>query len=109
MVGLACLDLHLQLHPMKRAVSKCKYLFFFFFFWLRDIYSMGISNRMGTIKNGDTYFGNTSFSQNIPIGVLAHRNLGKNNLGGVIFGCKDNTMKECLFKQIFGELLVVHV
>lgn len=63
---------------------------------------MRISNRMGTIKNGDTYFGNTSFSQNIPIGVLAHRNLGKNNLGGVIFGYKDNTMKECLFKQIFG-------
>ncbi|KAL3753522.1 hypothetical protein ACJRO7_000859 [Eucalyptus globulus] len=57
---------------------------------------------MGTIKNGDTYFGNTSYSQNIPIGVLAHRNLGKNNLGGVIFGCKDNTMKECLSKQIFG-------
>ncbi|XP_071910295.1 uncharacterized protein [Coffea arabica] len=30
------------------------------------------------------------------------RNLGKSNLGGVIFGCKNNTFKECLSKQIFG-------
>lgn len=30
------------------------------------------------------------------------RNLGKINLGGVIFGCKNNTIKECLFKQLFG-------
>ncbi|KAF8041923.1 hypothetical protein BT93_A0503 [Corymbia citriodora subsp. variegata] len=57
---------------------------------------------MGTVRNGDTYSGNTSFSPNMPTGVLAHRNLGKNNLGGVIFGCKDNTLKECLSKQIFG-------
>ncbi|XP_056172547.1 uncharacterized protein LOC115685187 isoform X2 [Syzygium oleosum] len=74
----------------------------FFFFWLHDIYSIEISNRMGTVKNRDTYLGNTSFSPIIPTGVLAHRNLGKNNLGGVIFGCKDNTMKECLSKQLFG-------
>ncbi|KAG6640261.1 hypothetical protein I3843_10G153000 [Carya illinoinensis] len=30
------------------------------------------------------------------------RNLGKNHLGGVIFGCNNNTIKECLFKQLFG-------
>lgn len=72
------------------------------------IYSVEISNRMGTVRNRDTYSGNTSFSPNITTGVLAHRNLGKNNLGGVIFGCTDNTMKECLFKQIFGKSLVVH-
>ena len=31
------------------------------------------------------------------------RNLGKGHLGGVIFGCKNSTIKECLFKQLFGE------
>ncbi|KAJ4978262.1 hypothetical protein NE237_009042 [Protea cynaroides] len=30
------------------------------------------------------------------------RNLKKEDLGGVVFGCKNNTMKECLSKQIFG-------
>ncbi|KAM0953787.1 putative DCD domain-containing protein NRP [Dioscorea sansibarensis] len=30
------------------------------------------------------------------------RNLGKNDIGGVIFGCKNNTMMECLSKQLFG-------
>ncbi|XP_048127187.1 kelch-like protein 3 isoform X2 [Rhodamnia argentea] len=57
---------------------------------------------MGTVKNRDTYCGNTPFSPVIPCGVLAHRNLGKNNLGGVIFGCKENNLKECLSKQLFG-------
>ncbi|KAI6672560.1 hypothetical protein NL676_000466 [Syzygium grande] len=57
---------------------------------------------MGTVKNRDTYLGNTSFFPIIPTGVLPHRNLGKNNLGGVIFGRKDNTMKECLSRQLFG-------
>ncbi|KAK2432605.1 B2 protein [Trifolium repens] len=30
------------------------------------------------------------------------RNLRKNHLGGVIFGCTRTTMKECLSKQLFG-------
>lgn len=30
------------------------------------------------------------------------RNLRTNDLGGVIFGCKNATMKECLAKQLFG-------
>ncbi|PON70273.1 BTB-kelch protein [Parasponia andersonii] len=30
------------------------------------------------------------------------RNLRKNELGGVIFGCKHSTMKECFSKQLFG-------
>ncbi|KAL3629864.1 hypothetical protein CASFOL_026176 [Castilleja foliolosa] len=30
------------------------------------------------------------------------RNLNKNQLGGVIFGCTSTTMKECLAKQLFG-------
>lgn len=38
------------------------------------------------------------FSPNLGCG----RNLRKNQLGGVIFGCKNSTMKECLSKQLFG-------
>ncbi|KAJ0088540.1 hypothetical protein Patl1_31458 [Pistacia atlantica] len=30
------------------------------------------------------------------------RNLVKSQLGGVIFGCKNNTIKECLTNQLFG-------
>ncbi|CAK9160616.1 unnamed protein product [Ilex paraguariensis] len=30
------------------------------------------------------------------------RNLRKSDLGGVIFGCKHNTRKECLSRQLFG-------
>lgn len=30
------------------------------------------------------------------------RNLNNNHLGGVIFGCKNSTMIECLSKQLFG-------
>lgn len=33
---------------------------------------------------------------------ITHRNLRKENLGGVIFGCTNSTMKECLLKQLFG-------
>ncbi|KAF8663003.1 hypothetical protein HU200_055591 [Digitaria exilis] len=32
----------------------------------------------------------------------AARNLPEDELGGVIFGCKHNTMNECLSKQLFG-------
>jgi len=32
----------------------------------------------------------------------AARNLRDDELGGVIFGCKNNTMNECLSKQLFG-------
>jgi hypothetical protein len=33
---------------------------------------------------------------------VAARNLREDELGGVIFGCKHNTMNECLTKQLFG-------
>lgn len=36
-----------------------------------------------------------------PYNVSA-RNLMKNHLGAVIFGCKNSTMNECLSKQLFG-------
>jgi len=34
---------------------------------------------------------------------VSTRNLGKSHLGGVIFGCKNSTIKECFFKQLFGQ------
>lgn len=37
-------------------------------------------------------------------GSVTSRNLGKSKLAGVIFGCKHNTMQECLSKQLFGLL-----
>lgn len=37
------------------------------------------------------------------------RNLAKNDVGGVIFGCKNNTMMECLSKQLFGMLLYLYL
>ncbi|XP_078445040.1 influenza virus NS1A-binding protein [Wolffia australiana] len=33
---------------------------------------------------------------------VAARNLSKSDLGGVIFGCKHNTINECLSNQLFG-------
>lgn len=33
------------------------------------------------------------------------RNLRKTNLGAVIFGCKNITIKECLVEQLFGQSL----
>ncbi|XP_068489622.1 uncharacterized protein [Phaseolus vulgaris] len=44
------------------------------------------------------FSGNQPFSPNPSFG----RNLRKSELGGVIFGCKNATKKECLSKQLFG-------
>ncbi|KAG2690997.1 hypothetical protein I3760_09G216600 [Carya illinoinensis] len=41
-------------------------------------------------------------SPNLATGSSVRRNLGKSHLGGVIFGCKNNTIKECLSGQLFG-------
>lgn len=32
------------------------------------------------------------------------RNLRKSDLGAVIFGCKNRTIKECYLKELFGKL-----
>ncbi|CAI9097220.1 OLC1v1033594C1 [Oldenlandia corymbosa var. corymbosa] len=37
-----------------------------------------------------------------PFNAQSSRNLGKTHLGGVVFGCKTSTMKECLVNQLFG-------
>ena len=36
-------------------------------------------------------------------GYSSTRNLGKTQLGGVIFGAKKTTIKECISKQLFGK------
>ncbi|KAL1206789.1 B2 protein [Cardamine amara subsp. amara] len=35
-------------------------------------------------------------------GKFSFRNLTKSQLGGVVFGCTNNTIKECMSKQLFG-------
>ncbi|XP_047147677.1 kelch-like protein 12 [Vigna umbellata] len=54
----------------------------------------------GARKKGQApqYCGNQPFPPNLSCG----RNLRKSELGAVIFGCKNATMKECLSKQLFG-------
>ena len=62
---------------------------------------MGAGRKTQTIwlkeKPGPQVQGTSNFS-------TSARNLRKNDLGGVIFGCKHSTIKECYFKQLFGEL-----
>lgn len=59
---------------------------------------------MGVGRKTQTYILNegTSVTANQPLGPVNNRNLGKIHLGGVIFGCKSTTIKECLVKQLFG-------
>ncbi|WVZ16243.1 hypothetical protein V8G54_009225 [Vigna mungo] len=46
--------------------------------------------------------GAVPFYPNLVVNSVGGRNLEKYQLGGVIFGCKNNTMKECQSKQLFG-------
>ncbi|KAJ1416297.1 Kelch-type beta propeller [Sesbania bispinosa] len=46
--------------------------------------------------------GTLPFSPNLAVNSVNGRNLGKYQLGGVIFGCKNSTMQECHSKQLFG-------
>ncbi|KAJ0979280.1 hypothetical protein J5N97_014754 [Dioscorea zingiberensis] len=61
-------------------------------------------NRMSSLRKTQTNL----VSANPPTSVkdsnssVTARNLPKNDLGGVIFGCKHDTMMECLSKQLFG-------
>ncbi|CAK9184627.1 unnamed protein product, partial [Ilex paraguariensis] len=54
---------------------------------------------MGTGRRTQTFMPNESapFDPN-----QSARNLRKIHLGGVVFGCKNNTIRECLVKQLFG-------
>ncbi|XP_058000170.1 uncharacterized protein LOC110633732 isoform X2 [Hevea brasiliensis] len=59
---------------------------------------------MGAGKNTTTVDINRSgpMPPNLVNSTAHARNLKKSQLGGVIFGCKNNTMNECLSKQLFG-------
>ncbi|KAK1365556.1 DCD domain-containing protein [Heracleum sosnowskyi] len=59
---------------------------------------MGAGRRVQTFNQNGIAF----FSINQAAGNTDFRNLRKNNLGGIIFGCTNSTIKECLFKQLFG-------
>ncbi|KAK4253361.1 hypothetical protein QN277_010681 [Acacia crassicarpa] len=59
---------------------------------------------MGTGRKTQTFYvkGNPSFFPSPIATSTCGRNLEKDQLGGVIFGCKNATIKECLSKQLFG-------
>ena len=61
-------------------------------------YRMGVGRKQENFQLND----NLLPKMKQPATTYFARNLGKSNLGGVIFGCKNNTFKECLSKQIFG-------
>ncbi|KAF5471488.1 hypothetical protein F2P56_008275 [Juglans regia] len=59
---------------------------------------------MAAGRKTQTFFASKSIpsSPDLVSSSSSVRNLGKNHLGGVIFGCNNNTIKECLLKQLFG-------
>lgn len=65
---------------------------------------------MGAGRQTQTFTGNSP-STDPTYTHAAARNLGKHQLGGVIFGCKNNTIKECLTNQLFGQssAILIHI
>jgi hypothetical protein len=63
-----------------------------------------ILQRMGAGRKTEAFNVATGNRSNARYGhdTIAARHLGEDQLGGVIFGCKHNTIKECLSKQLFG-------
>lgn len=59
---------------------------------------------MGAGRETQTSYlsGTQSLAPNSLVSSVCGRNLKKDQLGGVIFGCKTATIKECLSKQLFG-------
>jgi hypothetical protein len=59
---------------------------------------------MGAGKKTQTFNVATENKSNARHGdnSIAARYLGEDQLGGAIFGCKHNTINECLSKQLFG-------
>ncbi|GAB4834047.1 hypothetical protein Ancab_032300 [Ancistrocladus abbreviatus] len=58
---------------------------------------MGSARKKPTLPNGSG-----ALSSGLLLGIIDARNLSKAHLGGVIFGCKNSTIQECLSKQLFG-------
>lgn len=58
---------------------------------------------MGVGRNTPTFcLSETSPSCRMASNVKWARNLQKSQLGGIIFGCTKDTMRECLANQLFG-------
>ncbi|KAK0586004.1 hypothetical protein LWI29_037701 [Acer saccharum] len=58
---------------------------------------------MGAGRKTETFQIDTKVDYPNPTsGYVSARNLAKRNLGGVIFGCTNKTIQECLTKQLFG-------
>ncbi|XP_061986439.1 uncharacterized protein LOC133705315 [Populus nigra] len=53
-------------------------------------------------KTRTLHFKEKSVSQTSVNSSITARNLRKSDLAGVIFGCKNNTIRECFSKQLFG-------
>jgi len=54
-------------------------------------------------KWNKTSFGSSSGNQYLSPNQSYGRNLTQDQLGGVVFGTKNCTIKECLTKQLFGK------
>ncbi|KAK6152545.1 hypothetical protein DH2020_015180 [Rehmannia glutinosa] len=64
---------------------------------LQKMIGMGAGRNIHTFNQSET-----SPSRWMASNVAWARNLNKNQLGGVIFGCTKSTMRECLANQLFG-------
>lgn len=62
------------------------------------LFEMGAGRKRQTLVISET----ASYYENPWNRSVSARNLSKSHLGGIIFGCTTSTMKECLFKQLFG-------
>ncbi|KAM7264057.1 hypothetical protein ACFE04_001740 [Oxalis oulophora] len=60
---------------------------------------MGAGKKTQTFLQKQT---SNTFMNAAAISKVTFRNLSKNHLGGVIFGCTNLTIEECLSKQLFG-------
>lgn len=69
-----------------------------------DFQKMGAGRKIETFFFTATPSAQTQNQTNERYGTypVAARNLREDELGGVIFGCKHNTIGECLSKQLFG-------
>lgn len=75
-----------------------------FRFCLAFLIFFNFGHRMGAGRKTQTFIMNGNSPSTNPTYTRASaRNLGKHQLGGVIFGCKNNTIKECLTNQLFGQ------
>lgn len=83
--------------------STSLFVIFLFIFLIQvcDIFSSCLYLKMGAGRKTETF--TAPPNQGLATYTTSMRNLVKKHLGGVIFGCKDITIDECLSKQLFGQ------